>query len=64
MYISGMPGTGKTACSLEVIKSLRQRFNFRFIHINAKSLSNPNAIYTIMHKSISGQTVCPALAAV
>jgi Cdc6-like AAA superfamily ATPase len=54
-----MPGKGKTATTLEVIRTLRspafQRkhrltSNFDFIHINAMSLTNPNLVYSVLHE--------------
>ena len=65
LYISGMPGTGKTATTLEVIKSLlsQRKYKFDFLHINAMSLTNPNLVYTIMYESIVGRRVAPANAA-
>jgi origin recognition complex subunit 1 len=35
LYISGMPGTGKTATTLEVIQKLKKEKHFRFLNINA-----------------------------
>jgi Cdc6-like AAA superfamily ATPase len=67
-----MPGTGKTATTLDVIrklklenksKSKRNKVNFEFLHINAMSLSNPNLVYTIIYESIVGRRVAPANAA-
>ena len=43
-YISGMPGTGKTATVLGVIKEFQGQFGF--VHINALKLNTPNDIYT------------------
>ena len=60
-----MPGTGKTATTLEVIKSLlsQRKYKFDFLHINAMSLTNPNLVYTIMYENIVGRRVAPANAA-
>jgi hypothetical protein len=65
LYISGMPGTGKTATTLEVINSLKQQrsLKFDFVHINAMSLNNPNLVYTIIYKAITGRSVNPGVAA-
>ena len=64
LYISGMPGTGKTATTLEVINTLRiKKVNFSFLHINAMSLTKPNLVYTIIYESITGRRVAPASAA-
>ena len=60
-----MPGTGKTATTLEVINSLsaQKSMKFDFLHINAMSLNNPNLVYTIIYKSIVGRNVAPSTAA-
>jgi origin recognition complex subunit 1 len=58
-----MPGTGKTATTLEVIQHLKQQHTFNFLHVNAMSLANPNLIYTIIYESITGRRVAPASAA-
>lgn len=63
-YISGMPGTGKTATTLEVIDTLRiKKANLSFLHINAMSLTNPNLVYTTIYESITGRRVAPVSAA-
>ncbi len=65
LYISGMPGTGKTATTLGVMHSLKQKYSkkFDFLHINAMQLTNPNAVYSIMYEQIVGKRVAPANAA-
>ena len=63
LYISGMPGTGKTATTMEVIRDLKQRYPFSFVPINAMSLTNPNLVYTIIYEKITGRKVPPASAA-
>lgn len=48
LYISGMPGTGKTASVLEAVGSLRSARtvgSFEFVHINAMCLSSPAAVF-------------------
>ena len=48
MYISGVPGTGKTATVYQVIRYLTEEFNegdlpyFRFIEINGMKLTDPH----------------------
>ena len=67
LYVSGMPGTGKTATTLEVIRNIieqrkagsRKLPNFDFIHINAMSLTNPNLVYTILAEKILGRRMNP-----
>jgi len=54
LYISGVPGIGKTVSVLEVIKQLKQEcekteLDFNFIHVNGLNLPNPeNAYQTIL----------------
>ncbi len=51
MYISGVPGTGKTATVKEVMRSLIQGTeeedvpNFKFIEINGMKLTDPRQAY-------------------
>jgi origin recognition complex subunit 1 len=65
LYISGMPGTGKTATTLEIIKKLKNNKSmpFDFLHINAMSLTNPNLVYTVICENITRKRVNPASAA-
>ncbi|KAI9257051.1 P-loop containing nucleoside triphosphate hydrolase protein [Helicostylum pulchrum] len=54
VYISGVPGTGKTATVLEVIRHLQQQAedgtipNFDFVEINGMKLTDPNQAYSIL----------------
>ena len=47
MYISGVPGTGKTATVHQVVRSLRQEYDsgdlpyFQFIEVNGMRLTDP-----------------------
>ena len=64
LYISGMPGTGKTATTLEVIEKLKcAGLPFDFLHINAMSLTDPNLVYTIICESITTRRFNPTKAA-
>ena len=62
-----MPGTGKTATTLEVIRRLLSKPKklppFEFIHINAMSLTNPSLVYTILHERITGRRTNPTSSA-
>lgn len=65
-----MPGTGKTATTLEVVKKLKVESEgnkrlpkFDFIHINAMSLTNPNLVYTILNEKITGNRSNPTSSA-
>ena len=52
MYISGVPGTGKTATVFEVMKYLDQAKEegdvprFRFIELNGMRLTEPNQLFS------------------
>jgi len=51
LYVSGMPGTGKTASCLEAVRQLRRpshnagQASFHFAHVNAMCLSHPAAVF-------------------
>ena len=61
MYISGLPGTGKTATVKEVIRTLEQENlngelpDFKFIEINGMRLTEPNQSYVQIWESLTGQ---------
>lgn len=63
IYVSGTPGTGKTATVREVILQLQLRCQdgelpeFSFIEINGMKLINPQEAYEILWEEISGQRV-------
>jgi hypothetical protein len=69
VYISGMPGTGKTATILEVIRKLRLQHQqgklpaFQFLEINGMKLPRPQAAYSVLWKALSGQHARPDRAA-
>ncbi|KAG8436901.1 hypothetical protein GDO86_007840 [Hymenochirus boettgeri] len=61
MYISGVPGTGKTATVHEVIRSLQQTVEeeglppFKYIEINGMKLTDPHQAYVQILKLLTGQ---------
>ena len=63
LYVSGMPGTGKTATILEIMREFVKKRNFEFIHINAMSLTNPHLVYTILAEKIIQRRMSPQTAA-
>ena len=69
IYISGVPGTGKTATVLEVMRSLERRVDsgeldsFRFVEINALRLASPQHLYASLWEALTGQLVGPQRAA-
>ena len=56
MYISGIPGIGKTASFLEEIKKLKEKYQHKiiFIHINCLKLEKPEDCYEIILRNILG----------
>ncbi|KAI8074523.1 P-loop containing nucleoside triphosphate hydrolase protein [Gongronella butleri] len=59
VYISGVPGTGKTATVLEVIRGLQHRSEenelpvFDFVEINGMKLTDPTQAYSILWDCLS-----------
>jgi len=45
LYISGMPGTGKTAIVMEVLEQLKNQCAFHLVHINAMRLGSPIQVF-------------------
>ena len=56
MYISGVPGTGKTATVHEVIRSLQREADqgdlpqFQFVEVNGMKLTEPSQAYVTFLK--------------
>ncbi|XP_078353146.1 uncharacterized protein LOC144637932 isoform X2 [Oculina patagonica] len=66
MYISGVPGTGKTATVHEVIRSIREAQEsqddvpeFTFVEINGMKLTEPAQAYSTFLKLLTGQKATP-----
>ncbi|XP_020297700.1 origin recognition complex subunit 1 [Pseudomyrmex gracilis] len=63
IYISGVPGTGKTATVNEVVKCLQKSVkkgklsHFDFVEINGMKLSEPRQVYVQILKQLSGTTL-------
>eukprot|EP00963_Diacronema_lutheri_P008823 scaffold776_cov347-Pavlova_lutheri.AAC.21 len=68
LYISGVPGTGKTATVLEVMRSLKAECEddvipkFQFVEINGLKLPSPGYAYTRLYEALTGQYLPPAQA--
>ena len=45
LYISGVPGTGKTSSVLSVVKSVQASTQFDFVHINSMKLNAPTDLF-------------------
>ena len=68
LYISGIPGTGKTASVLEVIRSFSRESEqglhqkFHFIEINGLHLPSPQHVYSQLCEALTGETLAPQAA--
>ncbi|XP_061400763.1 origin recognition complex subunit 1 [Musca vetustissima] len=63
MYVSGVPGTGKTATVTGVIRMLQKRVAeddlppFDFLEINGMRLTEPRQAYVHIYRQLTGKTV-------
>ncbi|KAH8291014.1 hypothetical protein KR054_007795 [Drosophila jambulina] len=63
MYVSGVPGTGKTATVTGVIRTLQRLTKqnelpaFEFLEINGMRLTEPRQAYVQIYKQLTGKTV-------
>ncbi len=68
LYISGMPGTGKTATCRQVVRELKGLSSkkklrpFRFLEINGMKMPTPHHVYTEFWKLLSGEYSAPKTA--
>ena len=68
IYISGTPGTGKTATVREVVASLNGAMereevdDFLFIEINGMKVTDPNQSYALLWEALTGQRVAASQA--
>jgi origin recognition complex subunit 1 len=66
IYISGTPGTGKTATVREVVGSLTQAVyadeldDFNFVEINGMKVTEPHQSYSLLWEALKGDRVSPA----
>lgn len=66
LYICGIPGTGKTASVMEVVRELsneygtRKKSKFHFIEINGLQLPSPMHVYSQLYEALTGETVGPS----
>ncbi|KAG8197381.1 hypothetical protein JTE90_013504 [Oedothorax gibbosus] len=69
MYISGVPGTGKTATVHEVVRNLEcEKENgdiplFTFVEVNGMWMTDPYQCYVQIFKSLTGKTIASQQAA-
>lgn len=63
IYISGVPGTGKTATTTEVIRALQAEVandnlpTFEFVEINGMRITEPRKSYVEIYRQLTGKTV-------
>lgn len=68
IYISGMPGTGKTATVREVVAQLHASVqaeeldDFIFVEINGMKVTDPHQAYSLLWEALRGERVSPAQA--
>lgn len=68
IYISGTPGTGKTATVREVVSRLEEAVNhdelddFIFVEINGMKITDPHQSYSLLWEALKGQRASPAQA--
>lgn len=65
IYISGTPGTGKTATVREVVVQLQASVraevldDFAFVEINGMKVTDPHQSYSVLWEAITGERVAP-----
>lgn len=56
VYVSGTPGTGKTATVRSVVRMLKNHFDFKFVEINGMKITQPTHAYEMLWEAISGKS--------
>lgn len=65
VFVSGTPGTGKSATVFQVVRQLEKQYPgaFTFVEINGMRLTHASHAYVVLWEALSGQTrVAPATA--
>ncbi|CAD0203314.1 unnamed protein product [Chrysodeixis includens] len=60
MYISGVPGTGKTATVCSALKILKEEADlpdFQLVEVNGMRIAEPRQAYVQIYKQLTGKTV-------
>ncbi|KAK9325862.1 P-loop containing nucleoside triphosphate hydrolase protein, partial [Lipomyces orientalis] len=60
IYVSGTPGTGKTATVRSVVRFLKRNLTFQFVEINGMKVIQPTQAYALLWEAISEQRVAAA----
>ncbi|XP_064598385.1 cell division control protein 6 homolog [Liolophura sinensis] len=59
LYISGAPGTGKTAVLTTVIDKIQKKYHCKTVYVNCMTLKDSQAIFSRLASDITGkQTTC------
>lgn len=57
MYISGQPGTGKTACLSKILNASKFTDKFKRVYVNCTSISSIGSIYKVICKQLNIKAV-------
>jgi origin recognition complex subunit 1 len=63
LYVCGVPGTGKTLTTRQVVICLKEQVadkvlpRFKFIDVNAFQVTEPHQIYKLIYKELTGENV-------
>jgi len=66
LYLSGTPGTGKTATVHQALRQLASEKDlpaFRTVEMNGMKLASPYQVYSLLWEALTGQEAAPARAA-
>ncbi|XP_042138691.1 cell division control protein 6 homolog isoform X2 [Peromyscus maniculatus bairdii] len=58
LYLSGAPGTGKTACLSRILQDLREVKGFKPILLNCMSLRSAQAVFPAIAQEIGREEIC------
>ena len=65
IYVSGVPGTGKTASVKQVLREMEQEHKFRYLEVNAMKLHDPHQVFVDIYQRLhntSTNRISPAMA--
>ncbi|XP_036054218.1 cell division control protein 6 homolog isoform X2 [Onychomys torridus] len=58
LYLSGAPGTGKTACLSRILQDLREVKGFKTILLNCMSLRSAQAVFPAIAQELGREEIC------
>nr|XP_048306722.1 cell division control protein 6 homolog isoform X2 [Myodes glareolus] len=58
LYLSGAPGTGKTACLSRILQDLKEVEDFETIMLNCMSLRSAQAVFPAIAREIGQEKIC------